>query len=60
MTNSEIIKNTRCCADSYCKGCTLLGKEHCRETLASYAWNLMSDQQRILEKAYALIGRMRE
>ena len=60
MTNAEIMKNTRCCADSYCNGCTLLGKEHCRETLAARAWNLMYEQQRTLEKAYALIGRMKE
>ena len=43
MTSQEIKNNLRCCADRYCRGCTLNGKSFCKETLASLAWDLITN-----------------
>lgn len=45
MTESEIMKALRCCADRYCKGCDERGKPNCRESIASLAWNLIQDKK---------------
>lgn len=50
MTDNEIMKNVRCCADHYCKNCSLLGKLYCKETLLAFAWNTMYNQQSEIEK----------
>ncbi len=51
MTDNEIMKNVRCCADHYCKGCSLQGKPNCKETLLGFAWNTMYNQKAEIEKS---------
>lgn len=43
LTDNEIMKNVRCCADNYCKNCSLQGKPNCKNTLFSLAWNTIYD-----------------
>lgn len=50
MTDNEIMKNVRCCADHYCKDCSLQGKPNCKETLLCFAWNTMYNQKAEIEK----------
>lgn len=50
MTDTDIMKNVRCCADHYCKGCSLQGKGNCKETLLSFAWNTMYNQKEEIER----------
>ncbi len=45
MTDAEVMKNTRCCADNYCKNCSLQGKPNCKNMLLSFAWNTMYNQK---------------
>lgn len=45
MTDNEIIKALRCCADRYCKGCSEQGKANCRESIAALAWDLICRQK---------------
>ena len=50
MTDNEIMKSVRCCADNYCKGCSLQGKSNCKNTLFSFAWNTMYNQKAEIER----------
>ena len=45
MTDNEIMKALRCCADRYCKGCSEQGKANCRESIAALAWDLICRQK---------------
>lgn len=45
MTDNEIMKALRCCADRYCKGCSEQGKANCRESIAALAWDLVCRQK---------------
>lgn len=40
MTDNEIMTALRRCADHACYRCTEYGKEYCRETIATFAWDL--------------------
>ena len=50
MSDKEIIKALRCCADKGCKFCSEQGKLHCRETVASLAWDLIYRQKAEIER----------
>lgn len=50
MTDNEIVKALRCCADRYCKGCSEQSKAHCRETIAALAWDLIYRQNAEIER----------
>ena len=50
MTDSEIIKALRCCADRYCKGCSEQGKANCKESIAALSWDLINRQKAEIEK----------
>ena len=50
MKDSDIIKALRLCADRGCYRCTEYGKEYCRETIASLAWDLIYRQQAEIEE----------
>ena len=41
MTNEEIVRALRCCAEGWCKDCQLYGKIACVETLCKYALDLI-------------------
>ena len=45
LTDNDIMKALRCCADRYCKGCSEQGKENCRERIAALAWDLIYRQK---------------
>ncbi len=45
MTDNDIMKALRCCADRYCKGCSEQGKANCRESIAALAWDLICRQK---------------
>lgn len=63
LTDNEIMKNVRCCADNYCKNCSLQGKPNCKNTLFSLAWNTLYDlksENDILKKKYDLAVSERE
>lgn len=45
LTDNDIMKALRCCADRYCKGCSEQGKENCRESIAALAWDLIYRQK---------------
>ena len=49
MTDNEIMKALRCCADRYCKGCSEQGKANCRESIAALAWDLICRQKEEIE-----------
>lgn len=49
MTDNEIIKALRCCADKGCKFCSEQGKPYCREKVASLAWDLIQRQKAEIE-----------
>ena len=49
MTDSDVIKALRCCADRYCKGCSEQGKANCRESIAALAWDLTTRQKAKIE-----------
>ena len=50
MTDEQIVKALRLCADRGCYRCTEYGKEYCRETVASLAWDLIYRQQAEIER----------
>ena len=50
MTDNEIIKALRLCADRGCYRCTEYGKEYCRYTVASLAWDLIYRQKAEVER----------
>lgn len=50
MTNEQIMKTLRLCADKGCRYCSENGKDHCRETIAAFAWDLLYQQTRTIEK----------
>ena len=50
MTDNEIMLALRRCADRACYRCTEYGKEHCRETVATLAWDLMYNQKAEIER----------
>ena len=52
MTDEEIMKNTRCCADNYCKNCSLQGKPNCKNMLLSFAWDTMYNQKAEIERLW--------
>ena len=63
LTDNEIMKNVRCCADNYCKNCSLQGKPNCKNTLFSLAWNALYDlkaENDSLKKKYELAVAERE
>lgn len=63
LTDNEIMKNVRCCADNYCKNCSLQGKPNCKNTLFSLAWNTLYDlksENDILKKKYEFAVSERE
>ena len=41
MTYDDILRNVRCCADRFCKNCSLQGKPMCKETLFAFVWDTM-------------------
>ena len=45
LTDNDIMKALRCCADRYCKGCSEQGKANCRESIAALAWDLICRQK---------------
>lgn len=49
MTDKEIVKALRCCADRYCKGCSEHEKANCKETISALAWDLITRQQAEIE-----------
>lgn len=49
MTDEQIVKALRLCADRGCYRCTEYGKAYCRETVASLAWDLIYRQQAEIE-----------
>jgi hypothetical protein len=53
MTDEQIVKALRLCADRGCYRCTEHGKEYCRETVASLAWDLIYRQQAEIESLEA-------
>lgn len=50
MEDNQILKNLRCCADKYCKGCSEQGKAYCKETVCAFAWDLMYRQRQDIER----------
>lgn len=50
MTDNKIMTTLRKCADHACYCCTEYGKEHCRETIAALAWDLMFRQKEEIEQ----------
>lgn len=50
MRDEEIIKALRCCADKGCKFCAEQGKPHCKETVASLAWDWIHRQKAEIER----------
>ena len=54
MTEKEIVKTLRCCAEGECKDCQLYGKIACVETLCKYALDLIerltAENAALLEK----------
>lgn len=50
MIDNEIINALRCCADMACRFCTEQGKPHCKETVASLAWDLIQRQKEDIKK----------
>ena len=50
MTDNEIIKALRLCADKGCYHCTEYGKVYCRETIASLSWDLINRQKAEIER----------
>ena len=58
MTDAEVMKNTRCCADNYCKNCSLQGKPNCKNMLLSFAWNTMYNQKEENDRQKAEIERL--
>jgi len=55
MTDSEIVKALRCCADRYCKGCSEHEKANCKETISALAWDLIIRQQEENKKLKRLV-----
>ena len=55
MKDNEIIKALRCCADKGCKFCAEQGKPHCKETVASLAWDLIYRQKAEIERLEKLL-----
>lgn len=53
MKDKEITKNLRCCADRYCKGCSMQGEQYCKETVCSLSWDLIQRQMEKIEKLKA-------
>ena len=50
MTDEQIIKALRCCADKGCSFCSEKGKAYCKETVASLAWDLIQRQNAEIER----------
>lgn len=50
MIDEEIVKALRCCADRYCKGCSMQGKANCRETVAALSWDIINRQKAEIER----------
>ena len=50
MTDKEIVKALRCCADKNCKGCPMVVKANCRETVANLSWDIINRQRAEIEE----------
>ncbi len=60
MTDAEIMKALRCCADRYCKGCSEQGKAHCRESISALAWDLIYRQKAEISKLKGQVTRLEQ
>ena len=58
MTDNEIMNTVRRCADKACYRCTEYGKEHCRETIAALAWDMMYNLKEENKRQKAEIERL--
>lgn len=52
LTDNDIMKALRCCADRYCRGCSEQGKANCRESIAALAWDLICRQKAEIERLH--------